>query len=87
MIADVIVPKTGLNVEDCRLIAWLVDEGARVNVGQAIFLMETEKVEMEIEADDDGYLRRVAPADADYPVGSVIGYIASTEDEYRSLLA
>ena len=87
MINEVFIPKTCLNVEDCRFIAWLADEGARVEAGQAIFSMETEKVEMDVEADDAGYLHRRATPEVDYPVGAVIGYIASTEDEYRSLLA
>jgi len=85
MIAEVIIPKTGLNSDDCHLLAWLADEGSKITTGQPIFTMETDKVEMDVEADEDGYLRHLAPAAADYPVGTVVGYIASTEEEYRSL--
>jgi pyruvate/2-oxoglutarate dehydrogenase complex dihydrolipoamide acyltransferase (E2) component len=85
MIAEVIIPKTGLNVEDCLFLEWLVEEGSPVVVGQPLFRMETEKVEMEVEADDAGYLHRIGIPDTKYPIGSVIGYIADTEDSYRNL--
>lgn len=86
MINEVVIPKTGLNLEDCLFLRWLVEEGAKVDVGQPIFEMETEKVEVEVVADDAGYLHQLGVPDTSYPVGSVVGYIAATEDEYRSLL-
>lgn len=86
MIAEVIIPKTGLNVEDCLFLEWLAEEGSQVSAGRPLFRMETEKVDMEIEADDGGYLHHLGVPDTSYPVGSVIGFIASTEDEYKSML-
>lgn len=86
MIAEVIIPKTGMNVENCLFLEWLADEGANVTIGQPLFRMETEKVEMEIESDDAGYLRRHGVPETEYPVGTIIGYIASTEDEYRNMV-
>ena len=50
MAHEVFIPKTGIYMDDCHLIAWLVDEGASIRAGDALFLMETNKVEMEIEA-------------------------------------
>ena len=43
MAHEVFVPKTGIYMDDCHLIAWLVDEGASVRAGEALFLMETNK--------------------------------------------
>jgi pyruvate dehydrogenase E2 component (dihydrolipoamide acetyltransferase) len=85
VIAEVFIPKTGLNVEDCLFIEWLAEEGSLVAAGQPLFRMETEKIEMDVEADDTGYLKQQAVPETTYPVGTVIGYLASTEDEYRSL--
>ena len=85
MAHEVFVPKTGIYMDDCHLIAWLVDEGTPVRAGTPLFLMETNKVEMEIEAVADGILRQGAPVGEDYPIGTVIGWIAENEAEYRSL--
>ena len=86
MAHEVFIPKTGIYMDDCHLIAWLVDEGAPVRAGEALFLMETNKVEMEIEAGADGIVRHGAPVGEDYPIGRVIGWIAENEAEYRSLV-
>ena len=86
MAHEVFVPKTGIYMDDCHLIEWLVEEGAAVRTGEALFLMETNKVEMEIEAAAAGILHRVAPVGEDYPIGTVIGWIAEDDAEYRSLI-
>lgn len=86
MAHEVFIPKTGIYMDDCHLIDWLVDEGASVRAGDALFLMETNKVEMEIEAGADGIVHHGAPVGEDYPIGRVIGWIAESEDEYRSLV-
>ena len=86
MAHEVFIPKTGIYMDDCHLIDWLVDEGASVRAGDALFLMETNKVEMEIEAGADGILHHGAPVGEDYPIGRVIGWIAENESEYRSLV-
>ena len=86
MAHEVFVPKTGIYMDDCHLIEWLVDEGAPVRAGEALFLMETNKVEMEIEAGADGIVHHGAPAEEDYPIGTVIGWIAENDSEYQSLV-
>ena len=86
MAHEVFVPKTGIYMDDCHLIAWLVDEGASVRAGEAVFLMETNKVEMEIEAGAAGIVHHGAPVGEDYPIGTVIGWIAENDAEYRSLV-
>ena len=86
MAHEVFIPKTGIYMDDCHLIAWLVDEGAAVRAGEALFLMETNKVEMEIEAGAAGIVHRGAPVGEDYPIGTVIGWIAENDTEYRNLL-
>ena len=86
MAHEVFIPKTGIYMDDCHLIDWLVDEGATVRAGEALFLMETNKVEMEIEAGAGGIVHHGAPVGEDYPIGKVIGWIAENDAEYQSLV-
>lgn len=86
MAHEVFIPKTGIYMDDCHLIDWLVDEGESVRAGDALFLMETNKVEMEIEAGADGIVHHGPPVGEDYPIGKVIGWIAENDAEYRSLV-
>jgi pyruvate/2-oxoglutarate dehydrogenase complex dihydrolipoamide acyltransferase (E2) component len=87
LIVEVIMPKIGMYEDDVTLIEWLVDDGSRVDVGEPLFVMETEKVATEIECEDEGIIVVEAAAGFSAPVGSRIGYIVSTDDEHRELRA
>lgn len=50
-------------------------EGERVEKGERLFTIETDKISSEIEADFAGYLERAASVDAVLPIGAVIGYL------------
>lgn len=73
---EVRIPKTGDAVEEGTLVEWLVEDGARVERGDALYLLETDKVEMEIESPCAGVVSRVGTAGEVYPVGKLIATIA-----------
>lgn len=81
-----VLPKTGIYEGDVTLIEWLVDEGGEVFAGDPLFLMESEKIEMEIEADIDGWLHQEAEPGLEAPIGTRIGVIAETPEERAALL-
>jgi pyruvate dehydrogenase E2 component (dihydrolipoamide acetyltransferase) len=81
-VTRVILPKLGLTMDEGRLIAWHKKEGERVEKGEVLFEVETDKANMEIEASASGFVRRILlPADASAPVATVIALIADTADE------
>ena len=87
-IHELIIPKTGLNMEDCYLLSWLAEEGEEIKEGAPVFQMEIEKAAMDIESDVAGWLHQVLSPSEDiaWPIGTVVGLIADSEEEYRSLL-
>jgi pyruvate dehydrogenase E2 component (dihydrolipoyllysine-residue acetyltransferase) len=82
---SVIMPKLGAYMEDVLLTEWLVPEGSEVKVGQVLFLLETDKTEAEAEAEADGWLHRIVEAGAKVPVGSQVGVLATTREEYEAI--
>jgi pyruvate dehydrogenase E2 component (dihydrolipoamide acetyltransferase) len=81
-VTRVILPKLGLTMDEGRLIAWHKKEGDRVEKGEVLFEVETDKANMEIEASASGIVRRILlAADASAPVATVIALIADTADE------
>ncbi len=56
MPVDVIMPSLGFDMTEGTLARWLVKEGERVEKGQAIAEIETEKASVEIEATVSGTL-------------------------------
>ncbi|HEY3219018.1 MAG TPA: dihydrolipoamide acetyltransferase family protein [Candidatus Limnocylindria bacterium] len=81
-VTRVILPKLGLTMDEGRLIAWHKQEGDRVEKGEVLFEVETDKANMEIEAPVSGFVRRILlRADATAPVTTLIALIADTVDE------
>jgi pyruvate/2-oxoglutarate dehydrogenase complex dihydrolipoamide acyltransferase (E2) component len=85
-VQPVIMPKLGAYTEDVVLTAWLLAEGAEVAAGVAVLEMETDKTTAEVEADVSGWLHRLLAEGATVPIGTTVGLIATTPDEYEALL-
>lgn len=54
----VLMPKLGLTMTEGRIVKWYKDEGDKVNKGDILFEVETDKLTNNIEADIDGVLRK-----------------------------
>lgn len=79
---EVIMPKMGDAMEEGTILQWLVSEGDEVEEGDAIAEIETDKVSMEIEAEDSGTLAQIlAEADESVAVGEAIAFIQGEGEE------
>ncbi|HEY7168760.1 MAG TPA: biotin/lipoyl-containing protein [Candidatus Binatia bacterium] len=61
MATNVVVPRLGSSDESDQvtIVRWLKAPGARVKKGEALLEVETDKVNVEIEAPDDGVLKEI----------------------------
>jgi pyruvate dehydrogenase E2 component (dihydrolipoamide acetyltransferase) len=76
MPANVIMPALEMAQETGKVIRWLVVPGARVEKGQPIVEIETDKITVEIEAPASGVLRDVTALEGEIvPVGRTIAVI------------
>ena len=72
---EVIMPKMGDAMEEGTLLQWLKQDGETVSVGDVIAEIETDKSNVEIEAEDAGVLHTQAQPGAVVPVGKAIAVI------------
>lgn len=73
---SVVMPALEMAQETGKLIAWLKKEGDRVNKGEPLLEIETDKAIMEIESPGEGVLGGVkAEAGSEIPVGQTIAWI------------
>jgi len=77
MPTEFLMPKLGLTMEEGTIVEWLVPDGAAVTAGTAVMLIETDKVETEVEAVIDGQIHRTAAAGETFPCGAVIAWIVA----------
>ena len=78
MTHEIILPKTGMYEGSVTLTEWLVSDGGEVVAGEPLFVMESDKVEMEIEADFSGRVHQEAEPGLEAPIGTRIGVIIET---------
>ena len=74
------MPKFAADAVDGRINAWMKDEGDRVERGEVIAEIETDKALLDLEALVAGVLAEIVhQVDAEVAVGEAIAYI-ETED-------
>ena len=82
MITEVILPVLGETMNEGTIVEWLKKEGDPVERGEVLFMVETDKATLEMEAPAQGFLRQImVPTGQTVPVLTVVGLITSTMDE------
>jgi len=76
------MPKMGDAMEEGTILQWLVSEGDEVEEGDPIAEIETDKAQMEIEAENSGTVHEfLAQEGQDVPVGEAIALILGEGEE------
>jgi pyruvate dehydrogenase E2 component (dihydrolipoamide acetyltransferase) len=82
MATAVIMPKVDMVMETGTFVEWMKQEGDRVEKGEPLFVIMTDKASIEIEAPASGFLAGVtARPDDVIPVTEVIAYILEPGEE------
>ncbi len=73
---DVLLPKWGLSMKEATVIAWLKHPGDRVDQGEPLADVETDKVETTIESPVSGVLKEILVERGEtVPVGTRLAVI------------
>lgn len=75
------MPKSSMTMTEGELSKWLVSEGDKVGEGDPIAIIQTDKVEMEVEAPSDGTIGILVEAPAEVSVGEVICVVLAEGEE------
>ncbi|MBK9179148.1 MAG: biotin/lipoyl-binding protein [Acidimicrobiales bacterium] len=75
MAVPINIPKLGVSMTEGTLVEWMVVDGQQVQAGQALYRLETDKVENDIEAPASGVVHLTGVAGETYEVGTQIGEI------------
>src|SRR5579883_2658860 len=75
------MPKLGDTMEEGKILRWIKREGDPVKKGEPVAEVETDKVNIEIEAFASGTLRKILVAEGESaPIGAPIAYIGATDE-------
>lgn len=75
MASEVKLPRLGQGMESGTIVKWLKSEGDRVEKGEPLYELDTDKVTQEVEADFSGVLLRIAVEEGEVDVGKTVAVI------------
>jgi len=85
MIHDVFMPALSSTMTEGKIVAWEKSPGDKVEKGETVVVVESDKADMDVESFYEGYLAVITVAAGESaPVGSPIALIAETEAEIEA---
>jgi pyruvate dehydrogenase E2 component (dihydrolipoamide acetyltransferase) len=82
MIREVFMPALSSTMTEGKIVSWSKAPGDKVEKGETVLVVESDKADMDVESFYEGYLAAIAvPAGESSPVGSTLALIAETEAE------
>jgi 2-oxoglutarate dehydrogenase E2 component (dihydrolipoamide succinyltransferase) len=82
MAVEIHVPELGESVADATVGRWLKQEGEAVKSGEPLVELETDKINFEVEAEEDGVLEKIVSGEGEtVSVGDVIGTIGEGDGQ------
>jgi pyruvate dehydrogenase E2 component (dihydrolipoyllysine-residue acetyltransferase) len=75
MPSEIVMPQLGLTMTEGSVNAWLKQPGERVQKGEMLFTVSTDKVDMEVESTGAGFLNPLIDLNIPVSVGTVIAVL------------
>lgn len=83
---EIFMPALSSTMTEGKIVEWLKNPGDKVERGESVLVVESDKADMDVESFQDGYLAAVLmPAGSTAPVGETIGLIVENQDEIASI--
>jgi pyruvate dehydrogenase E2 component (dihydrolipoamide acetyltransferase) len=82
MIYEIFMPALSSTMTEGKITSWVKSPGDKVEKGETVVIVESDKADMDVETFYEGYLGVIlTPAGESAPVGSAIAYVAETKEE------
>lgn len=82
MAKEIFMPKLSSTMEVGTLLQWFKEEGDPVAMGDPLFEIMTDKINIEVESYEDGFLlKKYFDVDDEIPVNQIIGYIGVKNEQ------
>ena len=86
MPTEIYLVKVGMTMHEGTVEEWYVADGERVEAGAMLYRLETEKVNLDVDADTSGIVRRLAAEGDTLEPGDVVGFIYADDEVIPDVL-
>src|SRR5512140_887164 len=77
--SNIVVPELGESVVEARVARWLKKEGDHVELGEPVVELETEKIDLEVNADRSGVISSIKRQEGeDVKIGELLAVLDET---------
>src|SRR5215210_5858066 len=74
--SNIVVPELGESVVEARVARWLKKEGDHVELGEPVVELETEKIDLEVNADRSGVIASIKRQEGeDVKIGELLAVL------------
>jgi pyruvate dehydrogenase E2 component (dihydrolipoamide acetyltransferase) len=84
MATEIKLPRLGQGMESGTIVKWLKSEGDKVEKGEPLYELDTDKVTQEVEADASGVLLKIAVSSGEVEVGRTIAVIGEQGEQVKA---
>jgi pyruvate dehydrogenase E2 component (dihydrolipoamide acetyltransferase) len=82
MIHEVFMPALSSTMTEGKIVSWTKSPGDKVEKGETVVVVESDKADMDVESFNEGYLATIiVEAGNSAPVGEAIAFVVETEAE------
>ena len=83
---DITMPALSSTMTEGKIVSWAKNVGDKVEAGEVLLVVESDKADMDVESYEDGYLAAIITPEGDSAtVGSAVAIIVDSQDEIGSL--
>jgi pyruvate dehydrogenase E2 component (dihydrolipoamide acetyltransferase) len=84
-IHEIFMPALSSTMTEGKIVSWVKSPGDKVEKGETVVVVESDKADMDVESFYEGYLAHIVVQAGDSaPVGAAIAYVAETEAEIEA---
>jgi pyruvate dehydrogenase E2 component (dihydrolipoamide acetyltransferase) len=86
MIYEIFMPALSSTMTEGKITAWTKSLGDKVEKGETVLVVESDKADMDVESFYAGYIGAIAVAAGETaPVGSTLAYVVETKEEIAEI--
>merc|ERR1719164_406011 len=85
---EVAMPALSSTMKEGKIVAWSKNVGDKVEIGDVLMVVESDKADMDVEAFEEGYLAKIlTPEGGVQRVGASVALLAESKGEIAEVAA
>ncbi len=78
---EIYLVKVGMSMTEGMVSEWFIPDGGEVKKGDMVYALETEKINLDVDAEYDGIVKHMVEVGVTLEPGDVVGYIFEAGEE------